>query len=157
MRRRKKNGECLNLISYNHLHLDVILRMSLVQYLKGIEHQHFMPLLQKVYQRFLALVEGIQAQNALIVDILDSIQYAIYLGGFWIFFFVNMVFKGNPHPQGKILPPKLSWKTSQIFFLRLLNSRIQPLHNSCTPARSRTHCSPFLASSLCTLIPWLSW
>lgn len=63
-----------------------------MQYLKGMEHQHFMPLLQKVYQRFLALVEGIQAQNALIIDILDSIQYAICLGDFWFFFFVNMIF-----------------------------------------------------------------
>lgn len=72
----------LNLLSYHHLYLDVILRMTLVQYLKGIEHQHFMPLLQKVYQRFLALMEGIQAQNVLIIDILDSMQYAICLDVF---------------------------------------------------------------------------
>jgi len=74
-----------------------------MQYLKGIEHQHFMPLLQKVYQRFLALVEGIQAQNAPIIDILDSMQYAIYLGGFWIYFFVNIGFFKEIHVlKGKI-------------------------------------------------------
>ena len=97
----------LNLISYNHLHLDVILRMSLVQYLKGMEHQHFMPLLQKVYQRFLALVEGIQAQNALFIDILDSIQYAICLGDFWFFFFVNNGFFKEIHIlKGKFYLPR---------------------------------------------------
>ncbi|KAF5358520.1 hypothetical protein D9756_001367 [Leucocoprinus leucothites] len=52
-------------------------RATLVQHLKAMEHRDFMPILQKLYQRFLALVEGVQAQNGLIGDLLDLIQKSV--------------------------------------------------------------------------------
>ncbi|KXN92270.1 Vacuolar protein sorting-associated protein 54 [Leucoagaricus sp. SymC.cos] len=48
-------------------------RTTLVQHLKSMEHSEFMPVLQKMYKRFLALIEGVQALNSLINGLLESI------------------------------------------------------------------------------------
>ncbi|KAF9447663.1 Vps54-domain-containing protein [Macrolepiota fuliginosa MF-IS2] len=49
-------------------------RTNLIQHLKSMQHTEFMPILQRVYQHFLALIEGIQTQNNVINDLLESIQ-----------------------------------------------------------------------------------
>jgi vacuolar protein sorting-associated protein 54 len=73
----KEENRCVEIYCQYPAYLYVVyFRTALVQHFKDMEHSEFMPVLQKVYKRFLALVEGVHSQNGLINHLLESIQCA---------------------------------------------------------------------------------
>lgn len=50
-----------------------------MQHLKEMEHPKFILTLQGLYKQLLALIEGVQTQNRIINDLLESIQFVFKL------------------------------------------------------------------------------
>lgn len=127
-------------------------RVALVQHLKEMEHPKFILTLQGLYKQLLALIEGVQTQNRIINDLLESIQF--------VFKLINdlsliYILPERPLHQGPPRPKTLL-KTSPTSFPRLQSFPIQPLRNFSMHAPNSTRYFPSHNSLHYTLILWRS-